>query len=117
MNKAQKEFIEQAKPYELGKPLRSIFLIPAGKLYTGFWGKNGYNNIIIVGWGGRDDDNYYIVNKEYQCDVVNFMSLGSLAQCCNIDVPHKLNCILMGFGKPICFKDNLSTMMPEVYNG
>ena len=109
MNKS----IEKAEDYELGKPLSSIYIISTNKLYDGFWEKNGYNGIIIIGVG-YIEDKLYFVNRDYECDVIDFSFIGVghfiNVRRMGIEIPHDKNCIHIWFDKPICFKDLLSTM-------
>ena len=114
MNKKLELVLEQAQEYELGAPLDSIYIYSTNKLYNGFWGKNGYNGIVII---GTYKDKYYVVNKDYQCDVMDFRYLEDLAARMMLDIPHESNAIHMWFGKPICFKELLSSMMPQAYKG
>lgn len=116
MNKKQKELIEFALPYEFGKPLKSIYIIPTGRQYNGFWGKNGYNDIKVVGLGW-EDNNYYIINPNTDCDVISFFDLGESARFIQIDVPKRLNCIRLWCDRPICFNDTLSVLTPCKYTG
>ena len=106
--------IEAALPYNLGDPLESFYIISTNKLYKGFWGKNnGYNGIIII---GVYKDKYYFVNKEYQCDVMDFRYLGNIAKEMMIEIPHENNAIHMWWcHRLICFKELLSSMLPCYY--
>lgn len=103
-----KEFIERAEEYKLGSPLSDIYIISTDKLYRGFWGENGYNGIIIVGYY---KDKYYLVNKDYECDVINFRQIDKSVIA--LDIPHDINAIHMWFSPYlICFKELLSSMTP-----
>ena len=48
MKKIAKEFIESAVPME-NDSFTDMWILDSDKIYDGFWGKNGYNNIIILG--------------------------------------------------------------------
>lgn len=111
MTKYLKEIINNSVPYELGKPLHSIYIISTGKLYQGFWGKNGYNGIIIIGSSGKDN-RFYHVNGEYEVDVIR---LGENVEIDGMEIPHNVNCIHIWFKNQVCFTDVLSTMIVEQY--
>ena len=115
MNKKTKEFIEQAIPYELGTLLGSIYIISTGKLYKGFWGKNGYNNIIVIGRGYGQDDNLYLINKDYECDVLFFYKMGEHMSSAKLDIPHDLNCVHIWFSPvhAIYFDEIVSGLTPK----
>ena len=105
MNKAQKELIKQARQYD-GEPIDGLYIISKDRLYDGFWGKNGYNEIVIIAYS-RVTDQYYRWNS-YPRDVIN----------CNkeiqfsIDIPNKLNCVRIFFHKPITLqKEQLSSFV------
>lgn len=103
MKKALKEIIESSVLYELNTPLDFIYIINTNKLYRGFWGKNGYNNIIFIGYSRKTQQYYHFdFKEEYQRDVLNCLVPTKF----NIDIPHDLNCIKMFFDEPIA----LSTM-------
>ena len=116
MNKELKNLIEKAEDYELGKPLSSFYIVSTNKLYNGFWGKNGYNGIIIIGVGYKEDKLYF-VNRDYECDVIHLMQFRHFTNVggMSIDIPNDKNCIHMWFDKPICFKYLLSSMQIEAY--
>ena len=106
MNKEQKELIAKCEPYVDGTPFKSFYVIPSGKLYTGFWGKNGFNKIYII---CRNGDKLYLVG-EYQCDVLDILPLHSL----HIDVPHKFNALLfVGNYEFVIHNSNVSTITIE----
>lgn len=85
MKKALKELLENAKPYN-GETLTSILIIPSGKAYTGFWGRNGYNRLIVI---GQNEENDYLVSTEYQQDVINCFTKTGFS----VDVSSKYNCV------------------------
>ena len=75
MNKKQKIFIEKAiilNEDELyKKKFQVLHIINSGKNYTGFWGKNGYRNIIII---GEDREGIlYNITHYGQVDVITFL--------------------------------------------
>lgn len=48
MTKKQKEFIAKAKP-KTSEMFKGLYIADSGKAYDGFWGKNGYNSMVIIG--------------------------------------------------------------------
>lgn len=48
MKKAVQEFIAKAVPRKHNS-FNELYVIDSEKEYDGFWGKNGYNNIILIG--------------------------------------------------------------------
>lgn len=49
MTKKQKAFIEKATKERTHDTYVCLFIADTGKEYGGIWGKNGYNNIVIIG--------------------------------------------------------------------
>ena len=48
MRKIEKEFVASAKPLK-SKVFNELWIINSGRAYNGFFGKNGFNNIIVIG--------------------------------------------------------------------
>ena len=113
MNKKQKELIAQCKPYPLGTPFDCLYIIPSGKLYNGFWGKNGYNKIYLVCQVQiKDkDDEYYLIGDKYEIDVVSLPNI-------EFDIPKELNCVrcFVGSGKRFVINTILSSLDVEIMN-
>ena len=106
MKKHLKEIIKNSKPYELGKPLSEIYIISTSKLYKGFWEKNGYNGIILIGKYGKYGD-FYNINGKYEVDVIRLCDGVAMG---GMDIPNDKNCIRVWFIKPVCFTEVLSMM-------
>lgn len=49
MTKKQKEFIDRASKTREHELYRDLYIADKGTLYNGFFGKNGYNNMVIIG--------------------------------------------------------------------
>lgn len=49
MTTKQKCFILQASRQRTNELYRHLFIADTGTLYNGFFGKNGYNNMVIIG--------------------------------------------------------------------
>ena len=102
MNKACKKLIEKAKPYN-GEEIGMLYIINSGKLYRGFWGKNGYNKIIVIGSSRKPHNEpveYYNLSENYDIDKVSIEDLVEHERC-NIDIEHKYNCVRVWFNKTI----------------
>ena len=94
MNKAQKELIEKAIKYN-GEPIDSLYIISKDRLYNGFWGKNDYNEIVVIAYS-RATDQYYKWDL-YPRDVINFNKEIQFG----VDIPNKFNCVRLFFHEPI----------------
>ena len=49
MTKKQKDFISKASVTRKNKIYTDLFIADSGTLYKGFFGPNGYNNMVIIG--------------------------------------------------------------------
>lgn len=115
MTDNQKKFIEEAKIVDKKEKFsykyRDLYIIDSGKQYDGFWGKNGFNYIIII---GRTENNEYInITEDYQCDIYEIHN--SLSNCgIRADVPCDLKGCIHHFllSRECYFK--LITQMSEV---
>lgn len=63
MKKALKELIENAEVKMVGE-FSAFLTIPNG-IYEGFWGKNGYDNILLLGQSTEDGKWYRIADTIY----------------------------------------------------
>ena len=73
MKKALKELVANAGWKRNGK-FRAFMTIPNG-IYDGFWGKNGYDNILFLGQSVEDGKWYKIADE---IDAIHFFSPPSL---------------------------------------
>ena len=92
MKKALKELLAQVTVKRVGD--FSEFMVVPNGVYDGFWGKNGYDNIILLGRSCEDRRWYKI--SEY-ADVFLAYHLKSF----NIDIPHEYGIPRFWFGEPI----------------
>lgn len=92
MKKALKELLEHA-PVKLAGDFSSFIAIPNGR-YKGFWGDNGYDNIILLGLSCEDERWYKI--SEY-VDIFDIESIRYV----NIDIPHEYGVPRIWFRQPI----------------
>lgn len=94
MTSKEKNLIERAIILEdenemFNLKYRNIYIINTGKLYDGFWGKNGYNSIIVL---ALDMDNRLInISRNYQCDAFDIKSQYEYANP-RFDIPNDENC-------------------------
>ena len=87
MKKALKELIEKAEVKRVGE-FYAFLMIPNG-IYDGFWGKNGYDNILLLGQSFPDRKWYKIADK---IDAIHFFYPPSL----NWEIESK-------YGVPCCW--------------
>lgn len=73
MKKALKELIENAEVKMVGE-FNAFLTIPNG-VYDGFYGKNGYDNILLLGQGAEDGKWYKIADG---IDTIHFFYPPSL---------------------------------------
>lgn len=103
MTEEIKKLIETA-PVKRSGVFQSFLMIPSGEKYDGFWGENGYNNIILLG-----------MSEEGWCNITECADSISFAQTSsiNFDVPNDLNCVRFWFNEPIKIRNelNLSTVI------
>ena len=115
MTDSLKEIIESAKPYD-GQELYKLYLIDSKEEYNGFYGPNGYNNIIVIGVSRKkkeDEDEYYFLTN--WSDVVRVTDI----KACNVEIPKDLGCISLYFDETISpmTRSILSTCMLEGAGG
>ena len=102
MTKKLKGILEKAKFKDKGE-FSEFLIIPTNEIYDGFWGKNGFNKIIIL---ARDHKENEWVELSKCSDVVCLMK-----NCgANFDVPSDLECIRMFLDKPAFVYGGLSTI-------
>lgn len=95
MKKALKELIENAPRRDCGEYI-SFLVIPTNKAYNGFWGRNGYNDIIVLGYD-KKEDMWYRLDSDGESDVFDIMQIYAV----NIDVPSEYGCIRICLSEPV----------------
>ena len=97
MKKALKELLENAEEKRVGH-FHNLLIVSNG-VYDGFWGKNGYNNIILLGYVASDTKYYKITES---ADIFNIFDLGrNNFRTLNIDIPTEYGVPRIWFNKPI----------------
>ena len=94
MKKKLKELIENA-PYKRVGTFTQFLLIPTNEEYNGFWGKNGYNNVIILGYDKKEE--IWCRLSPQQCDNMNISHVRNF----DMDIPSDLGCIRIWFDNDI----------------
>lgn len=104
MKEALKKLIEEAPIRRVGAFV-NFLIVPTGQKYDGFWGENGYNEIVLLGLA--DDGKYYNITDS--ADSVMFSKVMHV----NFDIPSEYNCVRFWFDEPIQINNemNLSTLM------
>lgn len=110
MKKAVKEFIEKAVPLK-SKAFQELFIIDSEKVYDGFWGKNGYNKIILIGRPPKGEE--YELITDFSDAIVFSQSCSR----CTIDIPSSTGIVRLWWDKPIKIESLLSTVMFEPGEG
>lgn len=110
MKKKLKELIEKAEPYNQ-QPLNDLLIIPSNKKYDGFWDKNGYNQIILLGRNYKEDK-VYRIDTINQHDVIDFYGLKDTKRG-QIDIPCEYNCIRLNFDCSIKVSNSVSALLIE----
>ncbi|MBO4542343.1 MAG: hypothetical protein J5725_04090 [Bacteroidales bacterium] len=94
MKKALKELLEKAEPRVAGR-YDAFLIIDDHKQYNGFWGKNGFNSMTILGYDKTTQQHYLISTK--MSDVLTTFDKMSW----NIDIPSNYGCIRIWFDHPV----------------
>lgn len=95
MTDAFKELVENAPVRKSG--LFNGFMFVSNGIYDGFWGKNGYDNIVVLGQAVEDDAWYKIA-----CEVdVFIIAFKEPYTSVSIDIPSEFGVPRLFFHKPI----------------
>lgn len=84
MKQNQKQLIESAKVLE-NKMMKfsSIYIINSEKEYNGFWGKNDFRRIIVLG-KDKENNELYNISGNYQVDDLKIENKYGLSIHCEI---------------------------------
>lgn len=113
MKKALKELIEQSTWKRKGV-FKSLIIVSNGK-YDGFFGSNGYDNLLILGFD-VDDKKYYKITDS--ADVFNIFDI-PMRDTFSLDIPTEYGVPRMWFTHPIYIDNelNLSTVTGDILKG
>lgn len=105
MKKALKELIDNAPRRDCGE-YAYFLLIPTNKMYNGLWGKNNYNNIIVLGYDK-------VEKKHYRLDSVCGSDDFGVSQIysAHIDIPREYGCLRMHFSEPVSVRYPASSVL------
>lgn len=106
MKKAIKGFIGKAVPLK-SKVFQELFIIDSEKAYDGFWGRNGYNKIVLIGRPPNGEE--YELITDYSDAIVFSQSCSG----CTIDIPNSTGIVRLWWDKPIEIESLLSSVMFE----
>ena len=95
MKKSVKELMSRAVPRKSEK-FSDIYIIDSEKKYDGFWGKNGYNNIIVLGRANVQSEELELITEH--SDVINIMQT---SWSVNIDISSKNGVVHLWADKPL----------------
>jgi len=113
MKKALKELIENAPKKTVGT-FDALMIISNG-VYDGFYGKNGYNNILILGRVRVNEESTWYKVSEYG-DKLDILSR-EITHCpFNLDIPTKYGVPVIWFDYPIYIDNSLeiSSVLGEI---
>ena len=94
MKKALKELLEKAEPRVVGR-YDAFLIIDDHKHYNGFWGKNGFNSMTILGYD-KTMQQYYLISTKISDVLTTFDKMSW-----NIDIPSNYGCIRIWFDHPV----------------
>ena len=95
MTKKLKELIANVPTIQNG--VFQCFLIVSNGVYDGFWGKNGYNNIIILAQKPKSDFWYKLCENADKFTIFDITE----KQTFNLDIPSDYGVPRIWFHKPI----------------
>jgi len=96
MREKLSELIEKATHIYSGK--FSAFMIVSNGIYDGFWGINGYDNILILARPCKEDK-WYILSTE--ADKFTIFDFNKLPSTFNLEIPSEYGVPLIWFNTPI----------------
>ena len=99
-----KELIDNAEPFATGK-YNVFLLITSGEAYDGFFGKNGFDNIIILARNDKYDEPWDEVEKWWRLDWGSTDDFTLLVRDYTsrmaFDIPSELGCVRFHIDDPI----------------
>ena len=101
MKEELKDLIDNAPIVEEGL-FKHFLIVPSDTVYDGFWGKNGYDNIIVLGEFADDsaEQGYKGYGRIDQYSGSDAFHITSILNA-NIDIPSEFGCVRLWFNEPI----------------
>lgn len=110
MTDAFKELVKNAPVRQKGYFDR--FMFASNGIYDGFWGKNGYDNIVVLA-RAVDDETWY----KLSCDVDVFQVFELDHGLASVDIPTEYGVPSLFFDKPLRINYNgMSSALTAFYN-
>lgn len=108
MRKALKEIIDTAEERSVG--YFDLLMFVSNGIYNGFWGKNGYDKILILGYV-RSELKWFIISRDD--DVFSIYQLNGTF---NLDINSEYGVPTIWFNKPVYIDDSmhLSSVIGEL---
>lgn len=100
MTKALKELIKNAPTRVVGNYTKIMFV--SNGVYDGFWGKNGYDNMLILGFS--DDDKKWYKISEYG----DVFSIYHIKNALNVDIDSKYKIPAIWFSGAVHIDNSMS---------
>lgn len=112
INEKLKDLIDNAEVVTKGT-FKTLMFLSAGK-YDGFWGENGYDNILILGYDMLK--NTWVIISDYG-DVFMIYKLSDRINF-NIDIPSEYGIPRIWFSRPVRIDNTLgvSSVVGEIYD-
>lgn len=98
MTEELKKLIEEAPHIHSGK-FASFMIVPNGQ-YDGFWGVNGYDNILILAMPWNEDE-WYILATEADLFLIYEPRTTPTALSFNLDIPTEYGVPRIWFNSPV----------------
>lgn len=103
MNEELKKLIENAKPCDHGI-FDEFLIIPSEEDYDGFWGQNGFKNLIILATRRGESEWIFLSNSSDVFHLINIYD-------CNFDSPSELGCVRAFLNRPVEINGVQSSIM------
>lgn len=99
MTEKLKEIIKNAKHIEEGT-FKEFLIIPTGEKYDGFWGENGFDEMIILAGNYNNGEWYLLTNFSDTFNILPFNPFHRMFGI-NFDSPSDYGCLRVFFDNPI----------------
>lgn len=105
MTEKLKDIIKNAKAKDKGE-FQEFLIIPTDEIYDGFWGKNGFNEMIVLAGDLRENKWFKI-----SCGSDAFRLQSLMYNGIGFDVPSDLGCIRIFLDKPVSILGGVSSII------